>query len=130
MHEWAIAEAVIKEVENLIHKNMRLKRIRILAGELQNLDENILKQYMDMMIKEVAPGLKYSIEREEAVFKCNVCSHIWYLRDVKLSEDEREAVHFVPEAIHAYVSCPKCGSRDFTVVRGRGVRLVYEVEEE
>lgn len=130
MHEWAIAEAVIKEVENLIHKNMRLKKIRILAGELQNLDENILKQYMDMMIKEVAPGLKYSIEREEAVFKCNVCGHIWQLRYVKLSEDEREAVHFVPEAIHAYVSCPKCGSRDFTVVRGRGVRLVYEVEEE
>ncbi len=129
MHEWAIAEAVILEVENLITRYPSLRRIKVVAGELQNIDESVLRQYLDMMMKEVAPGVDYEITREKAEFKCNVCGYRWSLDDVDLSEDEREAIHFVPEAVHAYVKCPSCGSRDFIVVKGRGIKLLYEVRE-
>jgi hydrogenase nickel incorporation protein HypA/HybF len=43
---------------------------------------------------------------------------------------EREAVHFLPEAAHAYLRCPRCGSVDFDVAAGRGVSIVsIELEE-
>ncbi|MCE4624881.1 MAG: hydrogenase nickel incorporation protein HypA [Desulfurococcales archaeon] len=129
MHEWAIANAIIREVESRLKSSLGIRRLRVVLGELQNIDEGVLRQYLDMMMKEVAPEVDYDIDYEEAVFQCNRCGHTWTLKDVELSDEEREAIHFVPEAVHAYVKCPRCGSRDFKVVRGRGVRLVYEVEE-
>lgn len=130
MHEWAIAEAIVKELENILSKNRRIRRIKIITGELQNIDKHILSQYLEMMMGEVAPDVKYSIETEEAVFKCNLCGYKWRLKDLELSDEVREAVHFVPEAIHAYIKCPRCGSTDFDVIAGRGVKLVYEVDGE
>lgn len=129
MHEWAIANAIIREIERSIRSSPNIRRVRIVLGELQNIDEAVLRQYLDMMMGEVAPGVEYEIDHEEAVFECLRCGYRWTLRDVNLSDEEREAIHFVPEAVHAYVRCPKCGSRDYRVVKGRGVRLVYEVGE-
>jgi hydrogenase nickel incorporation protein HypA/HybF len=40
-----------------------------------------------------------------------------------LDEEAREAIHFLPEAAHAYIRCPKCGSPDFEILSGRGVWL-------
>ncbi len=129
MHEWAIANAIIRELERSLRSSPNIRKVRIVLGELQNIDEAVLRQYLDMMMGEVAPGVEYEIDHEEAVFECLRCGHRWTLRDVNLSDEEREAIHFVPEAVHAYVKCPKCGSRDYRVVKGRGVRLVYEVGE-
>lgn len=130
MHEWAIAEAIVKELENLLSKNRGIRRIKIMTGELQNIDEHILSQYIEMMMGEVAPNVEYSIEMEKAIFKCNLCGYTWRLKDIELSDEVREAVHFVPEAIHAYIKCPRCSSTDFDVIAGRGVKLVYEVDGE
>ncbi len=39
----------------------------------------------------------------------------------ELGENEQEAIHFVPEAAHAFIRCPACGSPDFEISKGRGV---------
>ena len=40
-----------------------------------------------------------------------------------MDDDESEAIHFVPEVAHVYISCTKCDSPDFQVLEGRGVIL-------
>ncbi len=127
MHEWAIAEAISREVEANLEK-ARIRRVKVILGELQNIDLDVLKQYLEMMLRDVAPNVEIDYETEEAVFKCRRCGYTWTLADSSLSEEEREAIHFVPEAVRAYVKCPKCSSPDFEVLRGRGVRLIFEVE--
>ncbi|MCE4617693.1 MAG: hydrogenase nickel incorporation protein HypA [Desulfurococcales archaeon] len=129
MHEWAIAEAIVREVERNL-KRTKVSSIRIVLGELQNIDKDILDQYLKMMIREVAPSVKISYETEEALFRCRRCGLTWKLKDVHLTDFEREAIHFVPESVHAYVKCPRCGSPDFSILKGRGVKISFEVEEQ
>jgi hydrogenase nickel incorporation protein HypA/HybF len=38
-----------------------------------------------------------------------------------MSQDVRESIHFLPESIYAYYRCPRCGSIDFEIVKGRGI---------
>ena len=38
-------------------------------------------------------------------------------------EQEREAIHFLPESAHAYLRCPGCGGPDFVLAAGRGVSI-------
>lgn len=114
MHEWALAEAVASFVSDMADKP---RRIRVLLGELQNVDEEIFLS----ALKEMMGNLEIDLTREECVLRCNACKKDMKLRD--LGEEERELVHFLPEAVHAYVSCPLCGSRDFTIVKGRGVEI-------
>jgi hypothetical protein len=37
----------------------------------------------------------------------------WGISLSDMSEDVREAIYFVPEAIYAYYKCPRCGSVDY-----------------
>ena len=41
----------------------------------------------------------------------------------KLSEDESEAIRFIPEVTFVHTRCPKCGSPDFEITTGRGVSI-------
>ncbi len=34
-----------------------------------------------------------------------------------------ESIHFIPEVAHTYIKCPKCGSPDFEIIKGRGIWL-------
>ena len=44
------------------------------------------------------------------ILKCRVCGYEWSFDVGRLSEDVREALHFIPEVIHSYTKCPRCGS--------------------
>ena len=43
--------------------------------------------------------------------------------DCTIDEDTKEAIHFLPEVAHSFISCPSCGSADFRVDRGRGLTI-------
>jgi hydrogenase nickel incorporation protein HypA/HybF len=120
VHEWALAEAVVKTVEELVTSNKYVRHIEVVLGELQAVDEGVFETALRELL-EIHYGFK--ITREEAVFKCMVCGYEWSLKDWSIGEEFREAIHFVPEVVHSYYSCPKCGSRDFEIVRGRGVKV-------
>lgn len=126
MHEWALAESIITTAVEVAEKE-KLKKIReidISLGELQQIEEEIFRFAIDEIIKSMNLGdIKIVIETENAVFECNKCKHIWNFKKDKLDETEAEAIHFLPEMAFVHMRCPRCGSPDFTVIKGRGVSI-------
>jgi hydrogenase nickel incorporation protein HypA/HybF len=125
MHEWALAEAVIATVEKIRRENggRALRSVRLRLGELQNVDLQAFRAGLEAGLS----GLPYGPESflflsEPASFRCRACGHAWPLSDSPgIGEEEREAIHFLPESAHAYLRCPGCGSPDFQLAAGRGV---------
>ncbi len=123
MHEWALAEAVVEYVLRVSGSGTIVK-LTLGLGELQAIDEEVFRFALNELFREWGVSVEeLNIVREECVLRCRVCGHVWRLKDVGLSDDVREAIHFVPEVIHSYLKCPKCGSRDFEVIGGRGVSV-------
>ncbi len=129
MHEFALAQAVVAEVEKIVEKGYRVEKLRIYLGELQSVDREVFEQYVSMMLREVQENVDVEYVDEEAEFSCRVCGYKWSLSELELDEDEREAIHFLPEAVYSYVKCPRCSSRDYAIERGRGVRISIEYSE-
>jgi hydrogenase nickel incorporation protein HypA/HybF len=134
MHEWALAEAVIESVKNHLkdRKEATLISVTILFGELQKIDRDIFQDGMKALLKREAfdEGV-FTYEVERASFLCQDCRAEWGCDDIAgIGEEEREAIHFIPEVAHAYMRCPRCGSPDFKVDKGRGVSIKSIVLEE
>ncbi len=131
MHEWSLADGVISTILasfNLVNK--QVKRVEIIVGELQQIEIDAFKFALTQLSKNTPlEKTEFVIKREEARFRCRRCGAEWGfdegLKD--LDEESREAIHFVPEVAHAFMKCPRCGSSDFDVVKGRGMYLA-EVE--
>jgi len=127
VHEWALAEAIVKSVYELVaDKPGRVEEVCVVIGELQNIEQDVLRWALVEISKGTElEGVEFKLEIEEAEFKCRTCGYEWNLSGTSLSEDEREAIHFIPEVVHSFLKCPNCGSPDFKVVRGRGVWIRY-----
>ncbi|MEM2117847.1 MAG: hydrogenase nickel incorporation protein HypA [Candidatus Bathyarchaeia archaeon] len=125
MHEWALAEAVIAAASEIAEKEglHSVREVTIKVGELQQLELDIFKFALSQLKPAKFQNAKFKIEIAEAEFKCRVCGHKWLFKKEKLNNDASEAIHFIPEVAHTYVKCPKCGSPDFEILRGRGVWL-------
>lgn len=129
MHEWALAESVVNTV--LKYKNekklLKVNKVLIKIGKLQQIEKDIFNSALDEISKMKNIKCEFAIEEENAVFKCRICGKDWNFEEgVKgLNEDESEYVHFIPDIIRVYSKCPKCGSPDFEVERGRGVWIEY-----
>lgn len=132
LHEWALAESIINFLDNYLKKKhyTRVKRLVIKLGELQTIDKeallyalNNLAQLQGVYIGEIV------FKREEVMLKCRKCGSSWKFSIENVSEEVREAIHFVPEVIHSFTKCPFCNSRDFDIISGRGLQIAsIEVE--
>ncbi|MEM1527780.1 MAG: hydrogenase nickel incorporation protein HypA [Sulfolobales archaeon] len=127
MHEWALAEAVGLALYNYAKQSgiRRFKRLIIGLGELQAVDKEVLELALGETLR--AYGLELvecDFVTEEASFECRSCGFKWKLGDLSLSNEVREAIHFLPEATYAYVRCPKCGSPDYSITSGRGLSIL------
>lgn len=127
MHEWALAESVAVTVEEelALHRGAVVEAINLRFGELQNIDREIFETGLATLL-ESTPGLRerVRIEVEPARFRCGGCGAEWGLEeDSGLSEEQREAVHFLPEAVQAFMKCPVCGGVDYRLTAGRGVSI-------
>ena len=129
MHEWALAESVIKAaVENAaLQKLKKLKETGVVFGELQAIDKKIFVFALDELRKNypAAKACKFKIISEPAAFRCKACSAKFSLKALKKTEDQAEFIHFVPEMAHTFLKCPKCKSPDFEIAAGRGVSISY-----
>ncbi|MCD6592661.1 hydrogenase nickel incorporation protein HypA [Candidatus Bathyarchaeota archaeon] len=126
MHEWALAEAVVSTVSQIAIREglRRVTEVRLKVGELQQIEIEILRFALsELKRSSLLEEAEFIIETEKAELRCRVCGHKWFFRRNEVDEDVAEAIHFVPEIAHAYIRCPRCGSPDFEVVRGRGVWL-------
>ncbi|USG99484.1 hydrogenase nickel incorporation protein HypA [Thermococcus argininiproducens] len=128
MHEWALADGIVRTAIEFArqHGKEKVLALRIVLGELQDVNQEILEFAINEIKRgTIAEGAELEFVIEEAEFKCRNCETEWKLKDVKSGFDERikEDIHFIPEVVHAFLACPKCGSRDFEVTKGRGVYL-------
>ncbi len=129
MHEWALAESVIKTVveHSGVQKLKRLKEAGVVFGELQAIDKEIFTFALDELRKQfpAAKACKFKIITEPAAFRCKVCANEFPLKGLRKTKDEAEFIHFVPEMAHTFLKCPGCKSPDFEIIKGRGVSISY-----
>ncbi|PIU19775.1 MAG: hydrogenase nickel insertion protein HypA [Elusimicrobia bacterium CG08_land_8_20_14_0_20_59_10] len=129
MHEWALAESVIKTaVEHSgLKKLKKLKEAGVVFGELQAIDKEIFIFALDGLRGEhpAAKDCRFKVTVEPAVFRCKACAKEFPLKGLKKTKDEAEFIHFVPEMAHTFLKCPRCKSPDFEITAGRGVGLSY-----
>ena len=125
MHEWALAEAILTSARELAEKERlrEVTEVTIRIGELQQVEPSILRFALSEMKRDIFEKAKFRILRAKTTLKCRVCGTTWQFNIKKLDEQTAEAIHFVPEVAHTYIKCPKCGSRDFEILNGRGVWL-------
>jgi hydrogenase nickel incorporation protein HypA/HybF len=118
MHEWALAEAILASAKQVAEQeNLKtVTEVTIKVGELQQVEPPILRFALTQMKSDIFKDAKSTL-------KCRVCATTWQFNLKKLDKATAEAIHFVPEAAHTFVKCPKCGSPDFEIVSGRGVWL-------
>lgn len=125
MHEWALAEAVISTVSQIAEKEglEKVAEVEIKVGELQQIELDILEFALSQLKTLKLKNVKFHIKTVRAELKCRVCGQKWIFRKEKIDEEIAEAIHFVPEIAHTYIKCPKCGSPDFEILKGRGIWL-------
>jgi len=132
MHEWALAEAVISTImmESKRAGLKKVTKVKIKIGELQQIDIDIFEEAVKALASHSLSHFELECEIERTVFRCHACGTEWSWESQKKREGEQkrlgeleelEAIHFVPEAAHAFIRCPACGSPDFEISRGRGV---------
>lgn len=129
MHELALVTAILSAVEEVHQKERgKIRKIRVHLGELQGLDREVIREHLEAGLKEMGIGAGYELVEEEASFRCRRCGRLWNLRELELSSEVREYIHFLPEAVYAYVRCPSCGTHDYEIAGGRGARVSLVLE--
>ncbi|MDA8244606.1 MAG: hydrogenase nickel incorporation protein HypA [Elusimicrobia bacterium] len=128
MHEWALAESVVKSASKhaASEKLRRLSEIGVVLGELQAIDRDIFSTALRELLKDSPPpACGFKLIEEAASFKCRPCGREFTLEHLKKTDEEGENIHFIPELAHAFLACPACASPDFEVKSGRGVYIKY-----
>jgi hydrogenase nickel incorporation protein HypA/HybF len=125
MQEWALAEAILATASEIAKKEClkEVTEVTIRIGELQDIEKRILRFALGEIKSDLFRNAKFRFLKAKTEFKCRVCGTTWKFQKDTLDKATVEAIHFVPEAAHTYVKCPKCGSPDFEIVSGRGVWL-------
>lgn len=125
MHEWALADAVVEATASALGTRdpSCLQGVTVLIGELQAIDREIFAFALETILSDRPYSPKiFHFETEKASFSCASCGRSWTLEEsTGVTAHEKEAIHFLPEAAHAFIRCPSCGSPDFRVEKGRGV---------
>ncbi|MBO3800020.1 MAG: hydrogenase nickel incorporation protein HypA [Candidatus Brockarchaeota archaeon] len=123
MHEWALAESVIKTVLKIAEEKdiEKVTEVKIRIGEMQQLEQEVFKTALLQLRPIKLNETEFIIEIDKTKLRCKNCNYEWFFDREVFGEEVLEAIHFLPEVAHAYVKCPKCGSRDFEIAEGRGV---------
>ncbi|HBB66431.1 MAG: hypothetical protein A2X28_02355 [Elusimicrobia bacterium GWA2_56_46] len=130
MHEWALAESVIKtSAEHAAREKLRcVSEVGVALGELQSIDREIFAFALAELVKSSFKDLaacKFSLLDDPAAFKCRACSAEFTLKALKRTGEEAENIHFIPEMAHTFLKCPECASPDFDITAGRGVTIKH-----
>ena len=129
MHEWALAESVVKTAaeHSAKEKLKKLSEVGVVFGELQAIDKEIFTFALKELVKsnDKILACKFKVINEPAAFKCKVCGKKFSLKALKKTDSEAEYIHFIPEMAHTFLKCPKCASPDFEITAGRGVYIKY-----
>ena len=138
MHEWSLAGAVAKSLLEFMSSEGlgSIREVEITWGEMLELDEDVFRQaFRELTRGTPLEGVKLLIREERALFRCNSCGAEWdfEVADEMLSSEfgvleeplgtKESPLHFLPDLARSLLRCPRCGSRDFDLVSGKGLRV-------
>ena len=120
-----MAEGVVSTVTSIAEEKglEEVTEVTVLIGELQQVEHDILNFALNKLRTPLMRNAKFVLESIQAKMKCRVCGEEWRFSPDDLSEENSEAIHFIPEMAHVYLKCSRCGSPDFEVLEGRGIWL-------
>jgi len=130
MHEWALAESIVMAtVEEAQKEHLKsITQVTVYIGELQQIEKEIFLFALNEVSKSQKPPIKkdaFVLKTEKSTLTCKTCGNTWKFSDMKknLGATESESIHFIPEVVFVHTRCPRCGSPDFEIAKGRGVVL-------
>ncbi len=125
VHEWSVAESVIKTLAQWSSKNMikEVKKVVISIPSFSMLDVDMLKEAFNMMKGEYSlSNTLLEVKVKEPVFKCRNCDSTFTVNDIndqiekiKLEFGEEYPLHLMPALAPAFLVCPKCKSHDIEI---------------
>lgn len=130
MHEVSIALSILSVVEDVFRSTpgaTRVREIRVRVGSLSLVDVEALRFALEVASRGTpAEGARVEIVVEEPVFRCRRCGHEWSIPRSQVEKIASElgiasTMHLYPDIVVNYLQCPRCGSRDVEIVRGRSV---------
>ena len=116
MHEFSISSEIVRNVLDTAKKNNgeKVLSIQLEIGELALLNVEQVTFWIHELFKgSVAEGAKVKVKTIKARIKCESCG---YRGGIK-SDHQDSFQHFIPYA------CPKCGSFQIKVEKGRECTL-------
>ena len=143
MHEWSIAGAVVSSLIDFARREgvKKILEVEVAYGEVMDLDRDILAEAIRVLSRgSPLEGASILLREEEAKFRCNSCGAEWGMEEALSSISSEIGVleepggiesplHFLPDLAPALIKCPRCGSRDFELSSGKGVRVLRVVVE-
>ncbi len=136
MHETSIALSILAAIEDVFNQTpgaKKITKIKLRIGMLSLIDIEALKFALMVASRGTpAEGAEVEYTIEPPVFRCNKCGYEWSIEEDELNKLVEEyglqsAMHLHPDIITKYFHCPRCGSTDIEIKRGRGV-IIESVE--
>ncbi len=112
MHEFSIADEIVKNVLDTAKKNRGKKVVSVLleVGELTHLNGEQLGFWIKELFKDsVAEGAEVKIKTIKARIQCKDCGYKGGMR----FDQEDSFRHLIPS------SCPRCSSFQIKIAKGR-----------
>ncbi len=140
MHEWSLANGIVKSVLEEKEKNRAkaIKKVEISVGEVSQIDTETLRYAIENISRGTPmEGSEIMIDVEKTELRCRTCGHIWNFDEVRgnlepVGEEGDNAVHYLPESISIFIKCPVCMGQDIEILGGKGVsikKIILEVED-
>ncbi len=131
MHEWSLAEGIIATISDECSRLSvdSVSDVDLSVGELAQIELPVLREALRSLKKgTVMSGCRIHISQEKTAFRCRKCGRNWSFSDSRkelepLGDGGDNAVHYIPSSINAFISCPSCGSPDFDISSGFGLRI-------
>jgi len=139
MHEWSVAEAVIRTVQDWADgRKVKIKRVVLGIPAVSFLDSDLLKEAFDTLKRDsILEDATLIVRFKSPTFHCNSCNRDFSLDDVKDQLDKVRAefgedypMHLIPALAPAFIRCPYCGSHDISA-KAQDITIdQLEVEED
>ncbi|AWR96795.1 hydrogenase maturation nickel metallochaperone HypA [Acidianus sulfidivorans JP7] len=125
MHEWSVADSIIRTVINWANENHveEITKVKVGIPSYSFLEVDILKEAFDTMKKDsVLENAELEINIKEPTFKCKNCGFTFkpsdvrdQLESVRSEFGEEYPLHLMSALAPSFLKCPKCGSHDIIV---------------
>lgn len=116
MHEFSVSSEIVKSVLDTAERNngKRVLSIHLEIGELTLFNLEQVTFWIHELFKgSVAEGAKVKVRTIKASIKCESCGY----KGGKTSDQRNLFHHFIP------LRCPKCGSFEIKIEKGREYTL-------